>query len=117
MVRYYGCKKNYTINPDWTINVNGDVYLYRKNLTEFPDYIKFNNVSGYFDCSNNQLISLKGCPTSVGGGFVCSRNQLTSLKGCPTSVGGVFYCWNNPGKFTEEDVLKVCKVNPKNIVI
>ena len=130
--------KYYTINPDLAIDVEGDVKLSYKNLIEFPDYIKFNYVSGDFDCYNNQLTSLKGCPTSVGGGFYCSNNQLTSLEGCPTSVGryfncsgnrltslkgcptkvgGDFYCWNNPGKFTKEDVLEVCKVKPKNIVV
>ena len=88
--------ENYTINPDWTIDVIGDVKLSYKNLIEFPDYIKFNYVSGYFDCANNQLTSLKGCPASVGGSFDCSDNQV---------------------KFTKEDVLKVCKVKPVNIVI
>ena len=130
--------KNYTINPDWTIDVKGDVDLSNKNLIEFPDYIKFNYVSGYFDCYNNQLTSLKGCPTSVGRGFSCAGNRLTSLKGCPTSMGGYFYCYDNqltslkgcptsvrrsfwcrynPGKFTKEDVLKVCKVKPNKIYI
>ena len=108
---------NYTINPDWTIDVNGDVNLWDKNLTEFPDYIKFNHVSGQFDCAGNQLTSLKGCPASVGYSFYCNRNQLTSLEGCPTSVGGYFGCYDNPGKFTEEDVLEVCKVNPNNITV
>ena len=88
--------KNYTINPDWTIDVKGNVDLDYKNLTEFPDYIKFNHVSGYFSCSNN---------------------QLTSLKGGPTSVGDSFWCKNNPGKFTKEDVLKVCKVKPNKIYV
>ena len=130
--------KNYTINPDLTIDVEGSVNLFNKNLTEFPDYIKFNYVSGYFDCANNQLTSLKGCPTSVGGGFYCynnqltslegcptsiggyfdcSKNQLTSLKGCPASVGGNFDCSDNQVKFTKEDVLNVCKVKPNKIIL
>ena len=109
--------KNYTINPDWTIDVKGYVYLDYKNLTEFPDYIKFNNVSGGFYCSKNQLTSLKGCPASVSGYFSCWNNQLTSLEGCPTKVGGYFGCYDNPGKFIKEDVLKVCKVNPNNITV
>jgi len=40
--------KNYTINPDNTIDVNGNVYLYKSGLTELP--LQFNNVSGYFEC-------------------------------------------------------------------
>ena len=51
------CKKygitNYTINQDGSIDVNGSVNLSRENLTKLP--LKFNRVSGYFDCSNNQL--------------------------------------------------------------
>ena len=48
-----------------------------------------------FDCDNNQLTSLEGCPQEVGGGFDCRNNQLTSLKGCPQKVGGWFWCDNN----------------------
>ena len=122
---------NYVINNDLTINVNGNVDLSDKNLTIFPYFIKFNYVSGYFDCSNNhltslvgcpssvgndfycynnQLTSLVGCPSSVGGDFYCYNNQLTSLVGCPSSVGDDFYCYNNKTKFTKEDVKKLCKV-------
>src|SRR5690606_21069453 len=54
-----------------------------------------NKVTGSFNCSNNQLTSLEGCPTSVGGSFYCFNNQLTSLEGGPTKVGIGFYCSNN----------------------
>src|SRR5208283_1797550 len=74
----YGVK-NYVINDDLTIDVNGNVNLTNKNLTKFPDFIKFNHVSGYFDCYHNQLTSLKGCPSSVDNYFDCRNNQLTSL--------------------------------------
>ena len=86
--------KNYTINPDGSIDVDGDVYLYRKGLTKIP--LKFRKVSGYFDCHDNRLTSLEGAPTSVGGDFNCNYNQITSLEGAPLSVGGNFYCKNNP---------------------
>jgi hypothetical protein len=109
----YGIK-NYTINDDLTVDVDGDVDLSYKELTKIK--VQFRNVGGYFycidnqltslegapssvgtgfDCSNNQLISLEGCPSSVGGNFYCYNNQLTSLEGCPSSVGGHFYCSNN----------------------
>ena len=91
------CKKynitNYTINPDGSIDVNGDVDLINKGLTELP--LTFNKVSGWFDCSNNRLTSLKGSPKWVGRGFYCNRNQLTSLEFCPDYVGGNFYCVKN----------------------
>jgi hypothetical protein len=101
---------NYTINDDLTIDVKGDVELDHKSLTCFPSFIKFNKVSGYFDCANNQLTSLEGCPTIVGGSFYSSRNQLISLEGCPATVGGGFYCHDNNKQFSEEYVRSLCKV-------
>ena len=85
--------KNYTINEDSTIDVDGNVYLRNKGLTKIP--LKFGKVSGYFDCSFNKLISLSGAPLSVGGYFSCSSNQLKSLSGAPLSVGGNFSCSYN----------------------
>ena len=47
----------------------------------------------------------------IGENFFCSNNKLVSLKGCPKKVGGVFYFENNKGKrFTKSEVEKVCKV-------
>jgi hypothetical protein len=91
---YYGIQ-NYTINPDGSIDVNGNVWLFNKNLTKLP--LKFNKVSGNFSCSDNKnnLTSLDGCPNYVGGDFYCHNNEITSLEGCPNYVGGDFYCHNN----------------------
>lgn len=80
----------YTINDDLSVDVNGSVDLYNKQLTEIP--IQFNIVNGSFDCSDNNLTSLKGCPKVVDGNFFCCINQLTSLKGCPTIIGFNFDC-------------------------
>ncbi len=85
--------ENYIINPDGSIDVNGNVELYKKGLTEIP--LKFNRVSGYFSCSDNKLTSLIGSPEHVGGSFYCSDNQLTTLIGSPSYVGGSFSCGNN----------------------
>ena len=97
------CKKfgirNYTINEDSTIDVDGDVDLYNKRLTKIP--LKFGKVSGYFSCGDNQLKSLEGSPLSVGGGFNCYINQLKSLSGAPLSVGGYFSCSFNQLKSLE----------------
>ena len=90
------CKKygieNYTIN-NGLVDVDGDVDLSSKKLTKLP--IKFGNVSGHFNCVNNQLTTLEGAPESVGGDFNCAYNQLTSLKGGPQKVGDNFYCSSN----------------------
>jgi hypothetical protein len=91
------CKRyginNYTINPDGSIDVDGDVDLINKGLTELP--LTFNKVTGYFDCDGNQLTSLKGSPKWVGRGFYCNRNQLTSLEFSPDYVGVDFSCVHN----------------------
>ena len=92
------CKKygieNYTINPDGSIDVSGNVCLSDKNLTRIP--IKFNKVYGYFDCSYNFITSLEGCPREVGGSFDCAKNQITSLKYSPIKVGTYINLYMNP---------------------
>jgi hypothetical protein len=85
--------KNYAINPDGTVDVSGDVYLYKKGLKNLP--LKFGKISGYFDCGRNQLTTLEGAPKEVGGDFYCRNNQLTSLEGAPKEVGGDFDCEYN----------------------
>ena len=55
------CRKyyitNYSINPDGSIDVYGDVNLYGGGLIELP--LRFNKVSGDFDCGCNYLTTLK----------------------------------------------------------
>ena len=122
---------NYTINDDFTIDVNKTVILQHRDLKEFPSFIKFGKIEEFFSCSHNRLTSLEGAPKSVKGDFYCyenqltslegapksvrgcfdcSDNQLTSLEGSPESVGGTFYCQNNITKFTKKDVREVCKI-------
>jgi len=92
--REYGIK-NYTINEDGSIDVvDGNTHLcFKKDLTKLP--LKFRNVTSDFNCANNGLTSLEGCPKSVGGSFYCYSNQLTSLEDCPVSVSGSFSCRDN----------------------
>jgi hypothetical protein len=52
-------------------------------------------VVSFFDCSDNSLTTLKGSPTKVGTNFNCHKNNLTSLEYCPKYVGGSFECTNN----------------------
>ncbi|MBR1825746.1 MAG: hypothetical protein IJ770_04075, partial [Alphaproteobacteria bacterium] len=70
--------------PDGFV-IKGNVDLMFKGLTKLPDLSKV-IVKGYFNCSGNQLTSLKGAPQKVGGNFNCSYNQLTSLKGVPQKI-------------------------------
>jgi hypothetical protein len=105
--------KDYVINNDLTVDVDGDVNLSSKNLTEIPiqfgsvkNFFIINNkltslvgspfeVDGYFYCQNNQLTTLKGAPQVVNGTFNCSHNKLTNLKGSPREVDGIFDCSYN----------------------
>ena len=85
--------ENYTINEDGSIDVDGDVDLYKCELTELP--LNFNKVNGDFDCSYNFLTTLKGSPKYVSGEFGCNHNDLTSLEYSPEYVGDDFDCREN----------------------
>lgn len=77
----------YDINEDETIDVIGSA-KFGKNmdfLKELP--LKFNMVSGDFDCSKLSLESLKGSPIEVGGTFNCSYNRLSTLEYLPKKAG------------------------------
>ena len=80
--------KNYSINPDLSIDVEGSVSLNNLKLSSLP--LRFSRVGGSFYCSSNQLTTLEGSPREVGGDFSCSSNLLTTLDGCPREVGGNF---------------------------
>ncbi len=88
----YGIK-NYTINLDSTIDVDGDVRLQCEDFNKIP--FKFGKVTGNFYCDDNNLESLDGCPYYVGGGFSCANNKLINLKDSPSEVGGMFNCQYN----------------------
>ena len=85
--------KNYTINDDLSIDVDGGVYLDERNLEYLP--LKFNYVSGDFNCDQNELESLEGCPITVDGNFDCYRNKLITLEGSPSVVNGNLICYVN----------------------
>lgn len=84
---------DYDINQDGSIDVYGDVLIYKMGLKEFP--LRFNIVTGNFNCRNNKLTSLKHGPVEVGGDFDCSHNKLQSLIHCPKLVVGLFDCKGN----------------------
>ena len=86
--------KDYTINDNGIVNVEGNVNMDGYQLKYIP--FQFGHVAGYFDCSDNNLTNLKGCPHTVTDNFVCSGNKLTSLEGAPRFVGRDFCCYDNP---------------------
>ena len=78
----------YTINDDYSIDVDGHVDLSSKELTKIP--IKFNNVTGFFSCVGNMLVDLENAPRRVEGNFLCQHQyygSFISLKGAPEYVG------------------------------
>lgn len=88
-------KDNCTILDDFSVNVKGNVNLSNKNLMYLP--IKFNKVSGNFNCSDNKLVTLRGSPDNMNKekSFNCSYNQLKSLQWAPSWVGNEFNCSQN----------------------
>jgi len=120
--------KNYTINKDFTVDVNGEVNLYDKNLLEIP--IQFGVVTGWFSVSNNkELKSLEFAPKECMDFYCNGCTSLKSLVGAPEKcenfscfgckslnvlVGSPekcqrFSCYDCGTKFTKKDVLAVCK--------
>ena len=78
----------YTINDDYSIDVDGHVDLAHKNLTKIP--IKFNKVTGFFSCVGNMLVDLENAPRRVERNFMCQyqyHGSFISLKGAPDYVG------------------------------
>ena len=102
--------KGYSLNEDLSIRVNGNVDISFMNIAEFPSYIQFDIVVGYFDCSENKLTSLRGCPREVIGNFYCYNNQLDSIRYCPEEVAGKFFCQGNLRKFSEREITIECDV-------
>ena len=102
--------KKYTINNKGEIDVNTEVNLEYINTKELP--YKFGKVNGNFImCNADELTSLKNCPNHVTGYVDVSYNKrLKSLDGFPKRVDGDIYVNDCFGDFTQEDVLKVCKI-------
>ena len=91
--------------------VGKDFYCnHNRNLTSLEGSPKI--IRGDFRCSLTRINSLKGAPEKVDKTFDCSSiGALNSLEGAPKEVGGDFNCSQTPkGKFTVEDVKKVCNV-------
>jgi len=86
-------QKNCTLNSDGTYSSESDIDLSGLDLIKLP--VKFKEVKGDFDCTNNKLTSLEGAPEKVGESFWCEFNNLTTLEGAPKHVGWDFNCRYN----------------------
>ena len=65
----------WVLNENDEVDVEGSVGMSNMNLTEIP--VKFGAIKGHFNCVNNNLTTLKNCPTSVGYSFRFHKNNLT----------------------------------------
>ena len=85
--------KNYIVNDDGSIDVNGSVELGGIGLKMIP--VKFNKVTGDFSVNHNYLKNLRNLPNYIGGDFSCGYNKITTLKGFPKYVGGDIFLYDN----------------------
>lgn len=86
---------NYTINPDGSLDVDGNVSITRRISSAGKLSLRFRKVTKDFVCTHNGLTTLEGCPSEIGGNFSCGGNFLDSLDHAPKKVGGAFLCYDN----------------------
>jgi hypothetical protein len=79
---------------DGTVDIKGDIKLISGRFTKLP--VKFNSVWNGFDCSNEGLTTLEGCPEKVGKQFMAYGNEITTLVGGPKVVHGGYNVLNCP---------------------
>ena len=74
--------------------IEGSLDLSNMGLTELPNLAGV-EVRGDFDCSHNNLTSLRGAPRAgqEGSTFNCGYNKIRSLKHLPMQSAGNIYGW------------------------
>lgn len=105
--------KNYIINEDLTVTVNGSVNLSNKKIKQLP--IQFKEVTDEFIISHNPLTTLKGSPLKTNL-FDCSFCALTDLVYSPLEIGekGLVACNNNLSHLTGISQKIFSKINVNN---
>lgn len=108
--------QNATPTDEGQINVDGDVNLSNKNLTDPDMTAKFGKVTGNFECSNNQLTNLDFAPDFVGGNFNCSNNNIKDFDDIPIRhVVGNFYAYGaDPDKLSKLESIVEGKIYPSH---
>lgn len=86
--------RNFYIHDDLTVDVHQDVSIYNLRLSSLP--VQFGRINGYFECSHNNLYSLKGAPREVNGDACFNYNCLTSIEYCPSIVHKDLMLRDNP---------------------
>ena len=93
------------------IDVIGNVIINSYKEPAFPEYIKFGNITGSFECSYCDFESMNGFPQKVDKDFTCFHcSNICSIEGLPNVIGRdciVRFC----GKpFTENEIRAKCDV-------
>ena len=93
-------KSIFTLNPQTNrYDYDGDLdsSILKNFVSEDKDgfTLNFGKITGNFNCSSLDLVSLKGAPQEVGKSFYCFNSYLSSLEGAPQKVGGSFSCFEN----------------------
>lgn len=91
------CKKylidEYVINKDGSIDVNTDLFLSNKNISNFK--IKFNKIDGSLFISNNFFKNFKNFPNIINGDLYMNNNMFENLNGIPKNIKGKVYAQGN----------------------
>jgi len=58
-------RDDYDFNEDLSINVYYDVNIINKDLSELPEFIKFDRIAGSFYAGENHWESLRGFPNEI----------------------------------------------------
>lgn len=91
-------KEEYIINEDKSVDViesgrgNGRMNMSDMQLKNIP--VKFRKVEGGFDCSENKLTTLKGCPNEIGGLFSFHSNNIYIIDKFPQGADGIMHFGN-----------------------
>lgn len=84
--------RNYTINDDFSIDVNDNVFMANERIESFP--VKFNIIHGGFYCNDNNLETFKNFPKRITGDFDCTHNNFKDLNNFPIVGGRVRLVFN-----------------------
>ena len=108
--------QNATLTDEGQINVDGDVNLSNKNLTDSDMTAKFGRVTGNFECQNNKLTSLDFAPEFVGGVFDCSNNNINDFDNIAIKhIEGNFYAYGtDPDKLSKLKGIVKGKIYPSH---
>lgn len=102
--------KHFTLNSDYTINVNGDVGLNAMLTREYNGgkclSVKFKEIRGSFYAQGEDLTTMLGSPEWIGGDYQAYGNDFANLEGIPEYVSGRIALHFNPRMTTLKDINK-----------